>query len=1148
MDGYAELVCATNFSFLTGASHPEELVAQAREQGYAALAITDECSLAGVVKAWAEHKDNPGEMKLIIGARFSLATAEQDATTAQGAALPADGSPATPAPLQRARPGTRGPLAATAPHKGRHDDDATAGHAAEDSRLCLVLLATDRAAYAELSALITLGRRRCGKGDYFLTVADVRTHIHRCLGILLPADVSPAFEQAARDLLGPARSPAAPGDGATAPFPAHTSGVTPAQAQDQKSTTAPTSTEGATAPTSTAPLAPGEGAFADRLWLGLSLTQQDDDYARFRRYRDCAQRLGLPLTACGDVLMHQHARKPLLDVVTAIRLGTTVQALGRQAQKNAGRCLRPLATLARIYPPELLAETLQIAARCTFSLGELRYEYPAEILPPGREAGDWLAELTWRGARQRWPAGIEDKVLHQVRAELALIQELRYEHFFLTVHDVVVFARGRGILCQGRGSAANSAVCFCLGITEVDPSRSQLLFERFLSRERNEPPDIDVDFEHERREEVIQYIYGKYGRARAALAASVITYRTRSALRDVGKALGLDAALLEHLARSMAWWDQPGDLEQRLAEAGIEAASHMAQLLVARLTEIRRFPRHLSQHVGGFVISRGPMSELVPVENAAMPERSVIQWDKDDLETLGLLKVDVLALGMLTAIRKTFALLEKHEGLALTMASLPQEDEKTYDMLCRADSVGVFQVESRAQMSMLPRLRPRTFYDLVVQVAIVRPGPIQGGMVHPYLARRMGREAIEYPDDTVRAVLERTCGVPIFQEQVIKMAMVAAGFSGGQADQLRRAMASWKLSGKLAPLEQLLKDGMATRGYDPAYADRLWAQILGFGEYGFPESHAASFALLVYVSAWLKCHHPAAFCCGLLNSLPMGFYSPSQLLQDVARHGVEVRPLRVEHSDWDHALEPGRDGAWAIRLGLRLVAGFNAAAAERLRTARGVRPFRNLQDLAERARLSRPEIAALVSADALAALSGHRPQGQWEAAALAPAAPLLADLERSDRGHLDDGVARPAPALVSEVLDDYGSLGLTLRAHPMALLRTQPRFRHCTRAADLPQLPDGRFVRIAGVVTGRQRPGTASGILFMTLEDETGNSNVVVRVDVQQRCRQALLGSHLAEVKGTLENRDGVVHVLAGVILDISGALAGLTPGSRDFH
>ncbi|MDF2446517.1 MAG: polymerase subunit alpha [Moraxellaceae bacterium] len=1102
---YAELVCSTNFTFLTGASHPEELVARARELGYAALAITDECSLAGVVKAYAEHKDHPGELKLIIGARFRLESCGESGNDGDG-----DG--------QDTGAENGGSTGTGNSSNGNGNGNGNGNHVAAappDEQLSLVLLVTDRAAYAELSGLITLGRMRCEKGAYRLSLADVLARIHRCLAILVPAEITPMVEAGARAL---------------------------------------------------------REAFAGRLWLGLNLSQQDDDYARFRRYEACAARLGLPLVAHGDVLMHARERKPLLDVVTAIRLGTTVQALGQAAARNAERRLRPLSALARIYPPELLAETLKIAARCTFSLGELKYEYPDEIIPAdwrarrqratgnatvavsgpdaisASEASAYLADLTWAGARRRWPQGIDEKLLHQIRAELTLIKELRYEHFFLTVYDIVVFARARGILCQGRGSAANSAVCFCLGITEVDPAKSQLLFERFLSKERNEPPDIDVDFEHERREEVIQYLYGKYGRERAALAATVITYRTRSALRDVGKALGLDAALLDHLAKSMAWWDTPAELVQRLEEAGIDGASRMAQHLIDRLLEIRRFPRHLSQHVGGFVIARERVSDLVPVENAAMPERSVIQWDKDDLESLGLLKVDVLALGMLTAIRKTFQLLERHEGLSLTMAAVPAEDEKTYDMLCRADSVGVFQVESRAQMSMLPRLRPRTFYDLVVQVAIVRPGPIQGGMVHPYLARRMGREPIEYPNELVRGVLERTWGVPIFQEQVIKMAMVAAGFTGGEADQLRRAMASWKLSGKLAPFEEKLKSGMVARHYDPAYADRLWQQILGFGEYGFPESHAASFALLVYVSAWLKCHHPAAFCCGLLNSLPMGFYSPSQLIQDAQRHGIAVYPARVEHSDWDHTLERRPDGALALRLGLRLVSGFNEGAAERIRAARHVMPFRTLQDLKERARLSRLELEALIAADALAALSGHRPQSQWEAAALAPPAPLLGALEREDDTHLHDDVQRPTPGVVAEVIGDYASLGLTLKAHPMQLLRAQKPFRHCARAAALPTLRDGQFVRIAGVVTGRQRPGTASGILFMTLEDETGNANVVVRVDVQQRCRQALLGSHIALVKGIVENRDGVVHVLAGAIEDVSAALVGLAPDSRDFH
>jgi error-prone DNA polymerase len=1035
---YAELTTTTNFSFLTGASHPEELLVQARAYGYAAIAITDECSVAGVVKAYEEARENPEAIKLIIGSRFLLE-----------------------------------------------------GEGADAPKLSLVLLATDRAAYAELSAFITLGRRRCAKGEYRLSIADLLAHIHRCLAILTPADMTPDFAGQASCLAE---------------------------------------------------------AFSGRLWLGLSLLQEGDDYQRFRAFHATAQRLGIPLTACGDVHMHIPERKRLLDVVTAIRLMTPVHQLGRLAQKNAERCLRSIAALEKIYPPALLAETLNIAARCTFNMGELKYEYPPEIMPPGREASEFLAELAWQGAARRWPGGISPAIAAQIRAELELVKYLKYEHFFLTVYDVVCFARSQGILCQGRGSAANSAVCFCLGITEVDPAQSDLLFERFLSKERDEPPDIDVDFEHERREEVIQYIYRKYGRERAALAATVITYRARSALRDVGKALGLDAALLDHLAKSMAWWDRQEDLISHLQAAGIAEASAMAQQLVALVREIRRFPRHLSQHVGGFVIARGPVSELVPVENAAMADRSVIQWDKDDLESLGLLKVDVLALGMLTAIRKSLNLMGDYTGKPIRMDEIPKEDAQVYDMLCLADSVGVFQIESRAQMAMLPRLRPRTFYDLVVQVAIVRPGPIQGGMVKPYLDRRNGKEKLEFPREAVRGVLERTYGVPIFQEQVIKMTMVAGGFTGGEADQLRRAMASWKKNGKLEQFEKRLKDGMHARGYEDDYANRLWQQILGFGEYGFPESHAASFALLVYVSSWLKRHHPAAFCCGLLNSLPMGFYSPSQLLQDAARHGIEIRPVRVEHSTWDHALERGADGRPAIRLGLRLVAGFNAEAAARVVRAREQVPLCTLQDLKERAILSRLEMEALIAADALAVLSGHRPQSQWEAAALAPVAPLLSALERTDSRHLHDGIRRAAPDACTEVLDDYASTGLSLKQHPMSLLRTQPRFARCTRAAAMAQLPHGRFVRVAGVVTGRQRPGTANGIIFMTLEDETGNTNVVIKPELQLRCRKALLGSHIALIKGVLEKREGVVHVLAGHIEDVSAALGGLEPGSRDFH
>lgn len=1044
---FAELTVTTNFSFLTGASHPEELVERARDLGYAAIAITDECSVAGVVKAWEEAKRSSTlpdgrehRIKLIVGSRFRL--------------------------VDEAHP---------------------------DHPLVLVLLAPTRAAYAELSALITLGRMRCEKGQYRLTLADVLERVKLCLGILLPGT-----------------------QGTSAVFCAQAARLVE--------------------------------AFAGRLWLGLSLLMECDDFAQYEAFAACARELDIPLVACNDVHVHDRSRKLLLDVLTAIRLIKPVQDLGCLAFPNAERRLRSIEELQGIYPPALLAETLRIAERCSFNMGELRYEYPAEIMPPGRTAPDYLAELTWAGAEKRWPAGIKPAVRQQIEAELTLIGQRHYEHFFLTVYDVVCFARSRGILCQGRGSAANSAVCYCLGITEVDPARSQLLFERFLSLERNEPPDIDVDFEHERREEVIQYIYGKYGRERAALAATVITYRTRSSLRDVGKALGLDLALIDHLAKSMAWWDKRETLIFQLEEAGISGASQVAQLLVELMGEIRGFPRHLSQHVGGFVIASGPVSELVPVENAAMADRSVIQWDKDDLESLGLLKVDVLALGMLTAIRKTLELVSRDMGRPFGMADVPTKDEATFDMLCNADSVGVFQVESRAQMAMLPRLRPREFYDLVVQVAIVRPGPIQGGMVHPYLRRRQGLEPITYPSPDIQMVLGRTLGVPIFQEQVIKITMVAAGFTGGEADQLRRAMAAWKKTGRLAAFEPKLKNGMVERGYEKEFADQLWEQIKGFGEYGFPESHAASFALLVYVSSWLKCHHPAAFCCGLLNSLPMGFYSPSQLIQDVQRHGIEVRPVCVNTSGWDHALERDRRGQWAIRLGMRLVSGFNAGAAQRVVAARQQQVFRSLQDVKERAGLSKLETEALIASDALAPLSGHRAQAHWESAALAPVAPLLSELERSTSTHLHDGIERPAPTTCADMLDDYASTGLSLKVHPMTLLRAQKRFATCTKAADLYRLPHGRFVRIAGVVTGRQRPGTASGIIFMTLEDETGNANVVIKVDVQERCRKALLGSHIAMVKGILELSQGVAHVLAGDIENVSHALRDFAPDSRDFH
>ncbi|HEU5176879.1 MAG TPA: error-prone DNA polymerase, partial [Burkholderiales bacterium] len=774
----------------------------------------------------------------------------------------------------------------------------------------------------------------------------------------------------------------------------------------------------------------------------------------------------------------------------------------------AERSLRLRMRLAQLYPPELLAESVAIAERCHFSLETLRYEYPHELVPENETPASWLRRLTEDGLRWRFPAGVPRKVAALVEHELRLIAELGYEPFFLTVHDVVCFARSQGILCQGRGSAANSVVCYALRITEVDPDRLNTLFERFVSRERNEPPDIDVDFEHQRREEVIQYVYRKYSRERAALAATVICYRTKSALRDVGKALGMPLAEVDALAKSFMFWDHK-----------LEPSNPLFELAGT----LRGFPRHLSQHVGGFVISRGPLAELVPIENAAMPERSVIQWDKDDLEALGLLKVDVLALGMLSAIRRAL------DFLGMRMEQVPPEDPAVYAMIQKADTIGVFQIESRAQMSMLPRLRPACFYDLVIEVAIVRPGPIQGGMVHPYLRRRRGEEPVLYPSPEVKRVLERTLGVPIFQEQVMELAMVAAGFTPGEADRLRRSMAAWKRSGGLEPFEARLKSGMKANGYPAPFADALYRQILGFGEYGFPESHSASFALLVYVSSWLKCHHPAAFCAALLNSQPMGFYAPAQLVQDARRHGVEVRPPDVQASDWDCTLEDG-----ALRLGLRMVSGLSEK--EGLRIAAG-RPHASVAALG----LGRKDLRALAAAGALQSLAGHRRQAHWAAAGAARRAPL--DAPAAERA---PALARPKEA--EEIVSDYASLGLTLGRHPLALLRKRLDQMRLLKAEALKSRPHGTLARAAGLVTCRQRPDTASGVVFVTLEDETGCMNIVVWRHLVETQRRELLGARLLGVQGVVERDGEVVHLVARRLLDYSALLGPLTAPSRDFH
>ena len=1024
--GYAELHCISNFTFLRGASHPEELVRRAAALGYRALALTDECSLAGVVRAHSAARDC--DLRLIIGSEFRL----------------------------------------------------------EDG-LHLIVLAPDRAAYARLSALIALGRSQAEKGHYRLERSDLDEGVPGCLALLV-TDVDSAAEDAA--WIG--------------------------------------------------------RVFADRAWLTTAIRRDGRDTDRIRHCQRLARRHDLPAVASGDIVMHRRGRRALQDTLTAIRRGRRLSELGEAAMMNGERHLRPQRHIARDYPQAMVTESLRIAERCDFSLDELRYEYPEELVPTGHTPASWLRDRVQAGAAARWPDGVPKAIRASIDHELALIHELSYEPFFLTVHDMVEFARRQGILCQGRGSAANSAVCYCLGITAVDPARSSLLFERFISRERNEPPDIDVDFEHDRREEVIQYIYRKYGRHRAALAATVISYRPRSAVRDVGKALGLDSDQIERLTGTLQWWDGQTIEADRLVEAGFDPDNPMIHRLLTLVHELVGFPRHLSQHVGGFVISQGPLNQLVPTENAAMAGRSIIQWDKDDLETLGLLKVDCLALGMLSAIRRSLALIERHYGQRLTLADIPAEDPSVYDMLGRADTVGVFQVESRAQMAMLPRLRPRCFYDLVIEISIVRPGPIQGDMVHPYLRRRANEEAVDYPSEAVRGVLERTLGVPIFQEQVMQLAIVAAGFTPGEADSLRRAMAAWKKRGGLGPFRQRLLDGMRERGYAPAFAERLFEQICGFGDYGFPESHAASFALLVYVSAWLKCHYPAVFTCALLNSQPMGFYAPAQLVRDARSHGVEVVGVDAGMSDWESTLEQDSQGATAprLRLGLRLIRGLGAPAAQRLCQSREQDgAFRDVADLARRADLDRGSLRALADAGALSGLGGHRRRAWWQVLGIEARGPLLASTPARETAP-----DLPAPSEAEDLLGDYRGLGLTLGRHPLALLRPRLR-RHGFRAAsELAGTGHRRIARAAGLVINRQRPGAAGGVVFLTLEDETGSVNVVIWNDLARRQRPQVVGARLLGVIGIWEQRDNVSHLVAGRLEDHSQLLGELQTRSRDFH
>ncbi|MFZ6765934.1 error-prone DNA polymerase [Undibacterium sp. Di26W] len=1057
LPAYAELFCMTNFSFLQGASHGEELVARAISLDYQALAITDECSLAGVARAHTEAKKSG--FPLLIGSHFILS------------------------------------------------EEANAGAANETQAaktgLHLIALAQNREGYGNLCELITLARGRSSKGNYLLTRQDFSappealrhlTSLPDCLLILVPA------------------------------YPAE-----PTILANQANWLAHT--------------------FPGRAWIGLNLlTQMADSYQQEQVYL-AADQLKLPVVAMGQVCMHVRSRKPLQDTMTAIRIGKPVAECGYTLALNAEQHLRSRLRLANIYPRQALAETIHIANACHFSLSELRYEYPDELIPKGHTPATYLRVEVYKGAQLRYPRGLPSGLADQIETELHLINDLAYEAYFLTVYDIVNFARSNKILCQGRGSAANSVVCYCLHITEVNPETHTLLFGRFISKERNEPPDIDVDFEHQRREEVMQYVYNKYGKNRAALAAAVHTYRPRGALREVGKALGVDLAIVDAVAKSHRWFDSKQELLNRFAECGLDIQSVLAQQWATLATQLLGFPRHLSQHSGGFVITRGKLSRLVPIENAAMENRSVIQWDKDDLESLGLMKVDVLALGMLSALKRALAMMSNFPGKPSSMQDIPREDAVTYDMICKADTVGVFQIESRAQMSMLPRLRPRQFYDLVVQVAIVRPGPIQGGMVHPYLRRRQGKEAIEeHKDPAMRAALSRTLGVPIFQEQVMQIAMLAADFTAGEADGLRRAMAAWKRKGGLEGYHDRIVNTMVKNKYDKAFAEAIFEQMKGFGEYGFPESHSSSFAILAYISSWIKCHEPAIFLCSLLNSQPMGFYSPSQLVQDARRHDVKVKAADVMHSNWDSSLEEMVNNRYTstlqpvVRLGLSMLQGMSESTALRIQQARNEQAFTDVQDLARRAGLNRHDLQVLATGNALLSLSGHRRQALWEAIGALPDRDLLRPTSIQEQTPV-----LKAPSEAQEIRSDYHAMGLSLQRHPVALLRPQLLEKRFLPADMLNTFQQGQFARGCGLVTVRQRPGTAKGVLFITIEDETGPVNVIIWPSLVEKQRREVLNAQLLGVYGIWQCEAEVRHLVAKRLVDMSHLLGQLAVGSRDF-
>lgn len=1026
---YSELFCQSNYSFLEGASHAEELVLQADFLRYKALAVTDECSVAGIVKVHSAIKQHKLSLKQIVGSMFWL-----------------------------------------------------------NEECQVVLLCPNRKAYAELCRIITNARRRSSKGHYQLSEWDIMSAKH-CFILWLPQQKSEDTHWGQW-------------------LSQHHSG---------------------------------------RLWIGLQrhLKQTDQQYIDY--CVELSHHHHLPMTACGGVLMHNANRLPLQHSLTAIKYQKPITEVGSHLLANAERCLRSINKLSRIFKTEWLEESNRIAELCDFDLDSLRYEYPNELIPQGETPMSYLRMLVEKGKQARFPQGVPSDIQQIIDKELGLIDELDYPFFFLTIHDIVMFAKSQDILYQGRGSAANSVVCYCLEITSVDPRQISVLFERFISKERDEPPDIDVDFEHERREEIIQYIYQKYSRERAALAATVISYRFKSAVRDVGKALGLQETQLDYFIKNTNRRHKSLGWQAQLTLLGLQPDSLKGQQFIHLVNEIIGFPRHLSQHVGGFVISSGPLYELVPVENAAMHDRTIIQWDKDDLETLGLLKVDVLALGMLSAIRKCFDLIKRIHGRSLTIAEITRlkDDPQVYGMIQRADTVGIFQIESRAQMSMLPRLKPRTYYDLVIQIAIVRPGPIQGDMVHPYLKRRDGIEPISYPSKEVESVLSRTMGVPIFQEQVIKLAMVAAGFTGGEADQLRRAMAAWKKNGNVFKFKNKLIEGMQKRGYDIEFAEQIFKQICGFGEYGFPESHSASFAVLAYCSAWLKCYYPECFYASLLNSQPMGFYSPSQLVQDAQRHNVAILPVCVNASQDNHTVVSQQNGL-AIRLGMRQIKGLSEHGIQSVLANRPHSGYRHPSQVKQLS-INKKDIELLASANALHNVSGDRFQTRWAIMDSASDLPLFSQIDDSfEKGHDEQGLQQPNE--MQDLLEDFTSVGISLNKHPITLLEEANRLGRFTHMKDLKQQRHKSMVTVVGLVTGKQSPGTAAGVTFVTLEDNTGNINVVVWGATARAQQQAYLTAKALKVQGILEKEGEVVHVIAGKLIDITDEIVGLKTKSRDFH